>query len=69
MSAISIAACSADEQFRLLAHIDTLNQRLCALSRAIRTSGGATAARDVKPGTSWAFRDHRTMTQVMEAGD
>ncbi|KKN77904.1 hypothetical protein LCGC14_0354690 [marine sediment metagenome] len=24
-------------------------------------------ARDVPPGASWAFREHRTMAQVMEA--
>ena len=27
----------------------------------------AVAARDVKPGHSWAFRDHRTMAQVIAA--
>jgi hypothetical protein len=25
----------------------------------------ATAARDVPPGTSWAFLDHRTMAEVI----
>ncbi|HXP98017.1 MAG TPA: hypothetical protein VN809_14980 [Telmatospirillum sp.] len=28
-------------------------------------SSRPTASRDVPPGTSWAFRDHRTMAEIL----